>query len=221
MARPTRWKLRNFTCSAHDAARSDVLAHEVLSGLWLGNRRHAASKDWIEKHNVRFILNVAHEVPCAFAHCGTIDYLHLLLRDARESESVTLEELERGYAFLQRGLASGAGVLVHCWAGRSRSAAFVVYALSRSTGVSVAQAMQTLATVRPFICVHAARLEQVAQKRADDRGDAAVEDVTASCSAIFTRESQCGCSADTEVWSDPGDPRGSGAGSARAGTVAH
>lgn len=201
---PTRWKLRDFQCTRDEAARNDILAHEVLPRLWIGNRKHASSKGWIETNNVHHILNVAHEVPCTFAHCGTVEYLHLLLKDERESDSVSLDQLEQGYAFIERGLQSGASVLVNCWAGRNRSATFVIYYMARTFNMSAPDAMYKLASLRPFICIHTTLLQQVVRKLSNDRGkpetDYDGDVLLQECSKHFAIQKQCGCTADSTVW---------------------
>ena len=75
---------------------------------------------------ITHVLNCAREVPCSYR--GEFRYWHLRLTDPDQAFQ---DEIERICRFIRRGRRAG-GVLVHCAAGLSRSAAAVVaYLCSR------------------------------------------------------------------------------------------
>ncbi|MFO7907497.1 MAG: dual specificity protein phosphatase family protein [Planctomycetota bacterium] len=63
--------------------------------------------------------------------------------------SPTLEDVERGVAFMQRQIAQGRGVYVHCKAGRARSGTVVLCYLISAKGMTPEQAQQRILHRRP------------------------------------------------------------------------
>ena len=60
--------------------------------------------------------------------------------------------------FIEAGIDSG-GVLVHCFGGRSRSAAFIAAYLISSYGMDYDDAISTIKRYRPTICINKGKCE--------------------------------------------------------------
>ncbi|MGJ3238041.1 MAG: dual specificity protein phosphatase family protein [Anaerolineae bacterium] len=77
----------------------------------------------------------------------SLSFLHLPTVD---TEAPTLEHLHEGVDFIQKQVATGCGVYIHCWEGLGRgptmAAAYLV-----STGMSPQEAWDKIREVRPFI----------------------------------------------------------------------
>lgn len=61
----------------------------------------------------------------------------------------TLEDVEKGVAFMQQQIAQGRGVYVHCKAGRARSGTVVLCYLIAAKGMTPEQAQQQILRHRP------------------------------------------------------------------------
>ena len=83
------------------------------------------------------VLNVAAEVP-VLHH---LPCLHLKIED---HWSITRRDLSRALRFLTGHTSAGRKVLVHCYAGASRSPSFVAAFLSKTTGISTVDALKII-----------------------------------------------------------------------------
>jgi protein-tyrosine phosphatase len=92
----------------------------IAKGLFLGDARDARDRDLLAGSGITDILNCAREVPCWFRK--DLRYFHLKLADP---DPAFQDHIDRFCRFIHRGRHSG-GVLVHCAAGLSRSAAAIV-----------------------------------------------------------------------------------------------
>jgi hypothetical protein len=91
-------------------------------GLYLGNCTVAADKQWLQARGVTHVVNLARELPSCFPDAFT--YLRLELRD--DCDADLRGALHATLDFIDAALAAGGGVLVHCRAGKSRSATVVI-----------------------------------------------------------------------------------------------
>ena len=115
----------------------------ILERLWVGNAVNAADLAFLERHNIRYIVNVTQEVPNLYEDSRC--YCQLSLRDV---EGCTLP-WHWTSRFIHQALASGDGVLIHCFLGRSRSVAVACHYLMSHLGHSFPSAYGHLTRQRP------------------------------------------------------------------------
>ena len=118
-------------------------ASPILEGLWVGNALNAANLAFLERHNIRYIVNVTQEVPNLYEDSRC--YCQLSSRDV---EGCTLP-WHWTSRFIHQALASGEGVLIHCFLGRSRSVAVACHYLMSHLGHSFPSAYDHLTRQRP------------------------------------------------------------------------
>jgi protein-tyrosine phosphatase len=87
-----------------------------------------------DPEGVDAVLNVAAEVPVLH----NLPYLHLKIDDQRP---LTVGDLKQALRFLTDRTSVGQKVLVHCYAGTSRSPAIVAAFLCATTGISEGAAL--------------------------------------------------------------------------------
>lgn len=99
--------------------------------LWVGDLLAANSAQWLTEVGIGARVNCAAEVPVAAEVSDA--YLHVPLRD-HHTESIE-DHWQGALEFIDAALRRGAGVLVHCVQGRSRSVAIVLaYMLRQRRG---------------------------------------------------------------------------------------
>jgi protein-tyrosine phosphatase len=129
--------MRRAAASLHpDCAWRSWLTPQILLGGFL------LPSDVAELHrlDVRAVVNVSRELwdPVSALRAAGIDYLRVPSWDMR---APTLEEAARGVAFIERHIAVGERVHVHCASGVGRSVTLVLCYLATCGGMSVDEAL--------------------------------------------------------------------------------
>jgi len=102
---------------------------EKLSKLFLGNIGSYNNKIFLMENKIRAIVSICPEVISPKSDEFILDHLLLPILDSEKAE--IFEELDRVADFVEKHMNLGNSVLVHCMAGSSRSAAFVIGYLMR------------------------------------------------------------------------------------------
>lgn len=117
----------------------------VVDHLYIGGILEATDKKWLRKHNITLIVNAAKEVPNFFP--STTRYLNLHLYDIPEQSLKHV--LDKSYSAIKDEIDRGGNVLVHCFAGISRSSSIVVHYLMRKYHIDYTQAIKYLKSRHP------------------------------------------------------------------------
>lgn len=135
--------LREFLLARYK--KDDNLPCEIQEGLYLGSIGAAYNKDELLKLKITHILSVANMVESAYPS----DFRYKQI-EVRDSTDVDLEEhFDECFAFIDEARQSVGAVLVHCFAGRSRSVTVVVAYLMKTYGMSFLQALDLVRSKRP------------------------------------------------------------------------
>ena len=143
------------------AAGKDKYPCQVVPGLFIGSMSAARNLKALRKCGITHILNASPVVPCYFRDNpeGAFSY-HLV--PIYDDASVELApHLNEAVNFISEGLDCG-GVLVHCYAGQSRSASFVIAYLMAEEGLSLAEAWTAVRKARPCVQPNQGFLRQLA-----------------------------------------------------------
>ena len=105
-------------------ATSDANAHEILPGLWLGNRSAALDQAWLEQKQIGAVFNCTKDIPFA---PGNRKLYRVPVDDNLQDDEIRNLELWSWEIVhkIAREVQGGNKVLVHCAAGMQRSAASV------------------------------------------------------------------------------------------------
>jgi hypothetical protein len=126
-------------------------AHEVEPGVWLGDAVAAADGVWLAARGIRLVCNCTKDLP--FHASVPVEGRHrVAIDDTRErSEMVALAAAAIGTVTgIVKARARGEPVLVHCFAGRQRSAAVVAMVLMvLRPGLTADAAVAAVRAVRP------------------------------------------------------------------------
>jgi protein-tyrosine phosphatase len=103
-------------------------AHEILPGLWLGNRAASQDRDWLIEKGISTVFNATKDIP--FSPVATHRY-RIPVDD--NLEPTEIENMRRwapeAVVKIIREYKTGRPLLVHCHAGMQRSAALVAMTL--------------------------------------------------------------------------------------------
>jgi dual specificity MAP kinase phosphatase len=122
-------------------------AHEIVPGIWLGNRLAALNEKWLKEKNITVVFNVTKEIP--FSPIIKNQY-RIPVDDnlqAEEIRNMTLWSHEAIYKLMKEHNGDNK-ILVHCFAGVQRSAAIVAMYLIAKRGMSAEQAMVYIQGIR-------------------------------------------------------------------------
>lgn len=122
---------------------------QILPGLYLTSGGKAADRNVIDQYAITGIVNVTNQPmgdPNYFD--GELPYHNIAIPD--NGEPIITEYLPEYVNFVSTHLASG-NVLVHCWAGISRSATFVIAYLMVRENMSFDNAFQLVKSKREKI----------------------------------------------------------------------
>lgn len=115
--------------------------------VWLGPT-FAAWPPFLVKHGITHVVCLTQD-PSPARTYGSVKNLHLPIDD--EPDSDMLSQLAGAVAWISEAVASGGQVLVHCRAGRSRSATVVAAFVAQSTACSAEAALDCCVAARPFV----------------------------------------------------------------------
>ncbi len=126
----------------------DNVPQQVIPGIFIGSIHAAFNQEALLENGISHILN-ASRVPATFPKQFT--YLSIDIRDRDDANLLSC--IPASNIFLEAGIDAG-GVLVHCFGGRSRSAALVAAFLMSSRGWTLDQALDVIAAARPVAAVN-------------------------------------------------------------------
>lgn len=119
---------------------------QITPQIYVGGIQEASSKEWLESHGISHILNAAMEVDIFFP--DDYKYLHLQLNDVPGQN--LYPSFEKAYKFILDGIERGGTVLVHCFAGISRSVSMLSYFLMKSDQRTFAEVLKFIQSRRPI-----------------------------------------------------------------------
>eukprot|EP00929_Paragymnodinium_shiwhaense_P003067 TRINITY_DN103473_c0_g1_i1.p1 TRINITY_DN103473_c0_g1~~TRINITY_DN103473_c0_g1_i1.p1 ORF type:complete len:278 (-),score=60.83 TRINITY_DN103473_c0_g1_i1:97-930(-) len=115
--------------------------------LYLGDRCSAAAST-LDALSFKYVVNCTPEIDCSSLERAR--YLRIAVDD--DASASLLDELDAACDFIAEGLGSGENVLVHCWAGVSRSASIVLAYAIRDLGLSFQDALEAVRSDRWCVC---------------------------------------------------------------------
>ena len=122
--------------------------NEIIPGLFLGSRKSSENKFWIQTNQIQTIINCT----------TTVDFNQNTTNNIRVpvEDKLNHEDFKKLYKYLpkitdliHRELKQMKPVLVHCYAGKQRSAAVVAAYLIKYAKMTLISAIKAIKTKRP------------------------------------------------------------------------
>ena len=124
-------------------------AHEILPGLWLGNKGASQDRNWQRANQITVIFNCTKDIP--FADTSLTLYRIPLDDNLEPSEIRNLEHWSWETVYkLHNEYKTGKKILVHCFAGMQRSAAVIALYLVAMYRCTTDEAIAFIKSRRPI-----------------------------------------------------------------------
>ena len=135
--------------------------NKIIPRLYLGDDLAARNKKILSEHKITHILNLTVNVPNKFE--SEISYLKINILDTEKQD--IQKYFDSTYDFIDNALMNNNNsVLVHCNAGISRSASFVIaYLIKKGVYKSYKQAYNHVKKCRPIISPNQGFVKQLKQ----------------------------------------------------------
>ena len=114
--------------------------------LWIGSRRDSRNSATAARRGIGLVVNCTRDIP--FKIPG-VRRVRVPIDDASTESPVFLQHVAKAVNAIQSTLDSGRGVLVHCYAGISRSASVVAAFLMAQEGLTAQQAIARIQRAKP------------------------------------------------------------------------
>ena len=121
--------------------------NKIIEGIYLGDHIAASNKFILQRHGITHILQVASGMYPKFP--GKFVYKTVNIDDI--SSANLKQHFIACHRFIDAAISSGGTVLVHCWAGVSRSATIVITYLMQKHNASMQQCTDHVRAQRWFI----------------------------------------------------------------------
>ncbi len=127
-------------------------AHEILPGLWLGNRGASHDIEFLRQHEITVIFNCSKDIPFKQGVHPSMHQYRVPLDDNLQSDEIrNLEHWSWEVAYkIAKERMAGNRILVHCHAGMQRSAACVAIYLIATYRCTTDEAVAFIKQKRPI-----------------------------------------------------------------------
>lgn len=100
-------------------------AREILPGLWIGSKADSQSFTFLHKHRIALVVNCTADLPTTLPEFMGLRCVRVPVDDAPSESNKFARAVPAALFGINEALKSGQGVLVHCFAGVSRSSSVV------------------------------------------------------------------------------------------------
>lgn len=118
--------------------------HEIIPNLYIGNINSAKDKSFIKNKKINVIINCTNSIPNYFQFNTDIEYHRLSVDDSLLDKDIEIMSvaLPKYVKIINDALLQKKSVLVHCYAGRQRSACLIAAYLIYKYKYSIDEAYQ-------------------------------------------------------------------------------
>jgi protein-tyrosine phosphatase len=128
---------------------------EILPGVWLGNHLSSEDKKFFRKNKIKAVLNTTKTLPNKFLS-EKIEYMKIPVNDQLKQIDFDLmtEYLPFAVSFIRKHVIQKNNILIHCLAGKSRSAICMAGYLVKYHNMKPEQSIQFILKKRPEAFFH-------------------------------------------------------------------
>lgn len=124
--------------------------NKIIPNLYIGNIDSAKNLNFIKDKKIKVIINCSNSIPNYFQYDTNIEYYRLAVDDSLLNEDIELmtEYLPQYVNIIDKSLSQNKPVLVHCYAGRQRSACLIAAYLIYKYKYSIEEAYKYIISKR-------------------------------------------------------------------------
>lgn len=106
---------------------NNINYNKIIPNLYIGNIVAAQDFSFIKKHNIKVIINCSNDIPNYYTFNGDIEYHRIPVDDSLDNYDINLmaQLLPKYVSIIEKSLSENKPILVHCYAGRQRSACLI------------------------------------------------------------------------------------------------
>lgn len=130
---------------------------KVDDNLYLGNSYNAANYHQLKDLDIEIIINVTQEITNYYEYCEEFEYLKI---DVLDNNNNSLKNhYEQIYDYIMEH--QDTNILIHCFAGKSRSASAVLYYFIKKYDLTIDEALERLTELRDFININTTFMDEI------------------------------------------------------------
>jgi len=114
---------------------------KILPYLYIGDIDDVTNHNWLHSEGITHIVNCAKELDTGNI-CESFSYLKLSFDDAPDEK--LFPRVKKGHDFIRKAMNGKGKVLVHCYAGISRSVSTACFHLMHEYGISFDEALRVI-----------------------------------------------------------------------------
>ena len=148
LTKPTCSYFNNNSNNSNNSNNMD----EIVPGLWIGNMVAANDLHSLKKNNIKYIFNISRDIPNFYEISKNFKYYNFQVDDSlliKDFDLMTHNLAILVNEFDTRLRKKNGSILVHCYAGRQRSAIVVAAYLVFKYNMTPEDACQYILTRRP------------------------------------------------------------------------
>ena len=131
----------------------------IIDNIYLGNAYNAANYNLLTELDIHTIINISSNIPNYFENDLHLDinYIHYNIKDINDSN--ISEYLTKSYSVLSNN--TDKNILIHCYAGSSRSASIILYYLIKKYNYSFENANNLLKSKRDIVNINTTYIDEI------------------------------------------------------------
>jgi len=121
-----------------------------MPGLWLGNIKIAQNLSFFETNNIHCVINCSKDIPF---YCNKCENIRISVNDDLKISEINklYEYFDKAADFINSRLLDNKNILVHCYAGKQRSASIIVVYLMKYCDLSLKNSIIVLKSKREIV----------------------------------------------------------------------
>lgn len=124
----------------------------IIDNIYLGNGYNASNYKIIEEKNIKTIINVTKEIDNYFEYTNEFNYIKIPINDTNTSS--LFNHFDTLLKYINKHQQNDGNILIHCFAGRSRSATIVTLYLMHKYNMSLDNAIEYIKKKRNIININ-------------------------------------------------------------------
>jgi protein-tyrosine phosphatase len=140
----------SLTNKLHCLDNKNINYNKIIDHLYIGNIVAAQDLSFIKNNNINVIINCSNDIPNYHVIDNNIEYHRIPIDDSLEEYDINLmsELLPKYVKIINNAISEKKNVLVHCYAGRQRSACLIAAYLIFKYNYTIEEAYKIILSKR-------------------------------------------------------------------------